>query len=115
MKKTQKALEEAAKKKSDENASAVNQCGEKILEIDKKIAEETNKVDAANSVIEEGQTVLQNSLAGKKVKKENVVKANALIKLGMENSKISNTKLAELTQEKKKLLEEMKKKSKKHL
>ncbi len=39
--------------------------------------------------------------------------ANALIKFGMENSKISKTKLAELIQENNKILLETKKKSKK--
>lgn len=112
IKKAQKAEQEAAKKKSDENAEAVNECGAKILEIEKLISEEQNKIDAANSVLEEGQRRLQESLNGKKVKKDAVVKANALIKLSIENSSISKKKLAELIQEKNRILEKLKKKKK---
>lgn len=113
-KKAQSAIMEAAKKKSDENDAAALRDGAKLLEIEKKISEEQNKMDAATTVLEDGQTALQNSLGNKKVKKDNVVKANALIKMGMENVKISRNKLAELDEEKKKLLEKMKKKDRKN-
>lgn len=108
MKKTKKTLEEASKQKDLALLNGKNPVN--LAEIEKLISEEQSKIDAANSVLETGQMILQNALDGKTVKKESVVKANALIKTGMTNCKASKNKLGELMENKKKILEEMKKK-----
>lgn len=53
-KKPKKQLTKKQKKKSDENAAAAKDNGKKLLEIEKQISEEQNKMDAAQTVLEEG-------------------------------------------------------------
>lgn len=63
--------------------------------------------------MQKGEADLKNALVGKKVKKDVIVKANALIKLSMENSNLAKSKLVDLTQRKEKIKEKLDKKKKK--
>lgn len=113
MKKAQKTLQENAKKKSDENAALARDYGQKLLDIEKQISDQQNIAEAANKVLEDGQATLQKCLEQKKVNRPTVIQANALIKLSMENPKVSKNKLAELVEQKNNLIEKMKKIKKK--
>lgn len=110
VKRAQKIALENTKKVVDENTAHVDNLSKELGEIENQIVEQQNKLDAAHSVLSDGQNALQKSLIGKKVKKDDVVKANALIKMSIENASIAKDKLAELNEKRQKIIEKMKKK-----
>jgi hypothetical protein len=118
LKKAEKTLQLATKKVSadkivsEEDSAAINSLSGQLLEIEKQIRDEESKIEAANTVLQQGEADLNNGLAGKKVKKDVMVKAHALIKLAMENSNIAKIKLVDLTQRKQQINEKLDKKKK---
>lgn len=101
------------KKISEKDAEAIEVLSGELLEIEKQIRDEESKIEAAATVLKQGEVDLQNALVGKKLKKDAAVKAHALIKLAIENSNVANARLVDLTQSKQKLKEKLDKKKKK--
>lgn len=114
LKKAESALKLATKRKLDESASGVAgaNLNENLIDIEKLISAEKCKIEASNTVLQNGQSALEKALSNKQVIKDNVVKANALIKIGLENSKVSQNKPAELVSRKEEILEKMRKRPK---
>lgn len=118
LKKAEKTLQLATRKiaadktNSEQESEAIEVLSRELLEIEKQIRDEECKIEAANTVLQKGEVDLQNALVGKKVKKDVVVKAHALI-FAMENSNICKGKLVDLTQRKQKIKEKLNKKKKK--
>lgn len=68
--------------------------------MEKQIIDENSRINAANSVVLQGQNILQETLVNKKIKKESIVKANSMIKLAMDNSETAKKNLVVLTEKK---------------
>lgn len=71
-----------------------------IVAIDLKIAEEKQKMKASEQLFANGKSILEKSLTSTKVKKDDLLRANALFSIAIENSKVASEKLEQLLDKK---------------
>lgn len=74
-----------------------------VTAINIQIAEEEQKIKASDQLLADGKSIFEKSIASTKLNKDDIIRANALMSMAIENKKISNEKLDELTNKKKEI------------